>query len=164
MLHSVTVVTSSGHVAVALHVYPASLSCTGKMPSLERRVLLQMMLLATVADKGADTVADSVADSWPDMQGLMRGRTFSAPKKSMRGKGRITVQFGCCYNYATDRMGRLPGKPSSAPYLYLCARLVRHQAAEPSHHTVWPPVRPCAHLLTTHCRGAVPAGKNSLLE
>lgn len=30
--------------------------------------------------------------------GEMRGRTFSAPKKWMPGKGRITIQFGCCYN------------------------------------------------------------------
>lgn len=27
-------------------------------------------------------------------------RTFTAPQKWMRGKGRITIQFGCCYNYA----------------------------------------------------------------
>ncbi|CAL8463859.1 g3394 [Coccomyxa elongata] len=35
--------------------------------------------------------------------GQLRGRTFSAPRKSKRGKGRQTIQFGCCYNYATDR-------------------------------------------------------------
>ena len=44
-------------------------------------------------------------------QGLLRGRTFSAPRKSMKGKGRITVQFGCCYNYAIDNEGRKPGMP-----------------------------------------------------
>ena len=27
----------------------------------------------------------------------------------MRGKGRATIQFGCCYNYATDRDGNPPG-------------------------------------------------------
>ncbi|KAI0501440.1 hypothetical protein KFK09_016385 [Dendrobium nobile] len=26
--------------------------------------------------------------------------TYSEPKKWMRGKGRVTIQFGCCYNYA----------------------------------------------------------------
>ena len=29
----------------------------------------------------------------------------------MRGKGRVTIQFGCCYNYAVDKEGRLPGAP-----------------------------------------------------
>lgn len=28
-------------------------------------------------------------------------RTYTAPTKWMRGKGRVTMQFGCCYNYAT---------------------------------------------------------------
>lgn len=32
--------------------------------------------------------------------GLISERTYSAPQKWMRGKGRITLQFGCCYNYA----------------------------------------------------------------
>lgn len=27
-------------------------------------------------------------------------RTYSEPRKWMRGKGRVTIQFGCCYNYA----------------------------------------------------------------
>lgn len=27
-------------------------------------------------------------------------RTYSEPLKWMRGKGRVTMQFGCCYNYA----------------------------------------------------------------
>ncbi len=31
----------------------------------------------------------------------------------MRGKGRVTIQFGCCYNYAVDREGRQPGDPPS---------------------------------------------------
>jgi len=44
------------------------------------------------------------------LQGQLRGRTFSAPRKSMKGKGRVTVQFGCCYNYAVDREGRQPGE------------------------------------------------------
>jgi alkylated DNA repair protein alkB family protein 5 len=42
-------------------------------------------------------------------QGELRGRTFTAPRKWMRGKGRVTIQFGCCYNYAVDRQGRPPG-------------------------------------------------------
>lgn len=32
---------------------------------------------------------------------LFLERTFTAPQKWMRGKGRVTIQFGCCYNYAT---------------------------------------------------------------
>ncbi|OAY75085.1 RNA demethylase ALKBH5 [Ananas comosus] len=41
--------------------------------------------------------------------GLLRERTYSEPKKWMRGKGRVTIQFGCCYNYAKDNNGNLPG-------------------------------------------------------
>lgn len=44
-------------------------------------------------------------------EGRMKGRTFSAPRKWERGKGRKTIQFGCCYNYATDRQGREKGAP-----------------------------------------------------
>lgn len=36
-------------------------------------------------------------------------RTYTAPQKWMRGKGRVTIQFGCCYNYATDKSGNPPG-------------------------------------------------------
>ncbi|KAK6258227.1 Alpha-ketoglutarate-dependent dioxygenase AlkB-like - like 2 [Theobroma cacao] len=42
-------------------------------------------------------------------KGKLRERTFSAPQKWMRGKGRITIQFGCCYNYAMDKNGNPPG-------------------------------------------------------
>ncbi|RCV14756.1 hypothetical protein SETIT_3G003700v2 [Setaria italica] len=42
-------------------------------------------------------------------RGLLRGRSYSEPRKWMRGKGRATIQFGCCYNYATDRHGNPPG-------------------------------------------------------
>ncbi|KAK9165205.1 hypothetical protein Scep_000396 [Stephania cephalantha] len=41
--------------------------------------------------------------------GEFRERTYSAPQKWMRGKGRVTIQFGCCYNYATDKNGNPPG-------------------------------------------------------
>ncbi|KAG4379297.1 hypothetical protein AAZX31_17G207000 [Glycine max] len=41
-------------------------------------------------------------------KGELKERTFSAPQKWMRGKGRQTIQFGCCYNYA-DRDGNPPG-------------------------------------------------------
>lgn len=39
----------------------------------------------------------------------LRKRTYSEPRKWMRGKGRVTIQFGCCYNYAVDRDGNPPG-------------------------------------------------------
>ncbi|KAI3451454.1 hypothetical protein Pfo_008119 [Paulownia fortunei] len=42
-------------------------------------------------------------------KGQLRERTYSAPQKWMRGKGRVTLQFGCCYNYATDKNGNPPG-------------------------------------------------------
>jgi len=41
--------------------------------------------------------------------GALVGRTYSAPRKWRTGNGRITVQMGCCYNYATDRDGHPPG-------------------------------------------------------
>lgn len=59
------------------------------------------------------------------MQGLLRGRTFSAPRKSMKGKGRVTIQFGCCYNYAIDREGRQPGMLSILCYLLGASFLTR---------------------------------------
>ncbi|KAG7557242.1 Oxoglutarate/iron-dependent dioxygenase [Arabidopsis suecica] len=42
-------------------------------------------------------------------KGELREHTFNAPRKWMRGKGRVTIQFGCCYNYAIDRAGNPPG-------------------------------------------------------
>ena len=42
-------------------------------------------------------------------EGCLVNRTYSAPRKWMRGKGRVTVQLGCCYNYATDARGNPPG-------------------------------------------------------
>lgn len=39
----------------------------------------------------------------------LRRRTYSEPRKWMRGKGRVTLQFGCCYNYAVDKDGNPPG-------------------------------------------------------
>ena len=41
--------------------------------------------------------------------GVLVGRTYSAPRKWRKGNGRITVQMGCCYNYATDKDGHPPG-------------------------------------------------------
>ncbi|KAM0977313.1 hypothetical protein ACFX13_020439 [Malus domestica] len=41
--------------------------------------------------------------------GQLRARTYSEPRKWMRGKGRVTIQFGCCYNYAVDKNGNRPG-------------------------------------------------------
>ena len=40
--------------------------------------------------------------------GKLRGRTFLAPAKPIRGKGRVTIQYGCCYNYREWR-GRQKG-------------------------------------------------------
>lgn len=41
--------------------------------------------------------------------GELKDRTYSAPRKWMPGKGRQTIQFGCCYNYAVDKDGNPPG-------------------------------------------------------
>ncbi|XVE67365.1 hypothetical protein DITRI_Ditri08aG0154600 [Diplodiscus trichospermus] len=42
-------------------------------------------------------------------KGQLRECTYSEPRKWMRGKGRVTIQFGCCYNYALDKNGNPPG-------------------------------------------------------
>ncbi|KAI0497999.1 hypothetical protein KFK09_021240 [Dendrobium nobile] len=42
-------------------------------------------------------------------KGKLRERTYLKPRKWMRGNGRVTIQFGCCYNYAVDRKGNPPG-------------------------------------------------------
>ncbi|KAI4316439.1 hypothetical protein L6164_024418 [Bauhinia variegata] len=42
-------------------------------------------------------------------KGQLKDRTYSAPENWMRGKGRQTIQFGCCYNYATDKNRNQPG-------------------------------------------------------
>ena len=42
-------------------------------------------------------------------EGALMGRTYTAPRKWRRGNGRVTVQMGCCYNYATDKDGHPPG-------------------------------------------------------
>jgi hypothetical protein len=47
--------------------------------------------------------------SYP-VQKELRGRTFSKPNTNKPGNGRATIQFGTCYNYATDNQGRKPGE------------------------------------------------------
>lgn len=42
-------------------------------------------------------------------KGQLRARTYSEPRKWMKGKGRVTIQLGCCYNYAIDKHGNPPG-------------------------------------------------------
>ncbi|XP_023518278.1 uncharacterized protein LOC111781804 [Cucurbita pepo subsp. pepo] len=73
------------------------------------------------------------------MKGELRERTFSAPKKWMKGKGRVTLQFGCCYNYAADKNGNPPGIlqseiVDSIPSLFkvIIRRLVRWHVIPPT--------------------------------
>ncbi|XP_010489437.1 PREDICTED: uncharacterized protein LOC104767102 [Camelina sativa] len=54
-------------------------------------------------------------------RGELKERTFTAPRKYMRGKGRETIQFGCCYNYAIDRAGNPPG-------------ILKHEEVDPLPH------------------------------
>ena len=42
-------------------------------------------------------------------EGALVGRTYSAPRRWKKGKGRVTVQMGVCYNYAADKRGNPPG-------------------------------------------------------
>ncbi|CAN6463550.1 unnamed protein product [Victoria cruziana] len=71
--------------------------------------------------------------------GYLRGRTYSEPAKWMRGKGRVTIQFGCCYNYALDKDGNPPGilrqeAPDPLPPLFkvMIRRLVGWHVLPPS--------------------------------
>lgn len=71
--------------------------------------------------------------------GQLKERTYTAPQKWMRGKGRVTLQFGCCYNYATDKNGNQPGILKAAivdplPQLFkvMIKRLVRWHVLPPS--------------------------------
>ncbi|XP_020598317.1 uncharacterized protein LOC110037918 [Phalaenopsis equestris] len=41
--------------------------------------------------------------------GLLTKRTYSEPKKWMRGKERIIIQCSCCYNFTNDKQGNQPG-------------------------------------------------------
>ncbi|XP_043717821.1 RNA demethylase ALKBH9B-like [Telopea speciosissima] len=38
-------------------------------------------------------------------EGQLKPHTCSEPKKWMCGKGRVTLQFCCCYNYVVDKKG-----------------------------------------------------------
>ncbi|GAA0143228.1 hypothetical protein LIER_03963 [Lithospermum erythrorhizon] len=72
-------------------------------------------------------------------EGLLRARTYSEPRKWIRGKGRVTIQFGCCYNYAKDKDGNPPGikqdeKVDPLPSLFkqMIKRMVRWHVLPPS--------------------------------
>ncbi|XP_022751455.1 uncharacterized protein LOC111300097 isoform X2 [Durio zibethinus] len=72
-------------------------------------------------------------------KGDLKERTFTAPQKWMRGKGRVTLQFGCCYNYATDKNGNPPGILQNEvvdpiPHLFkvIIRRLVRWHVLPPT--------------------------------
>ncbi|KAI7738309.1 hypothetical protein M8C21_012972 [Ambrosia artemisiifolia] len=72
-------------------------------------------------------------------KGRLRERTYSEPSKWMRGKGRITIQFGCCYNYAVDKNGNPPGiirdeevDPLPPIFIDMIKRLVRWHVLPPT--------------------------------
>lgn len=71
--------------------------------------------------------------------GQLKERTFSSPQKWMRGKGRVTLQFGCCYNYAVDKNGNPPGILKNEPidplpqlFKTMIKRLIRWHVLPPS--------------------------------
>ncbi|KAJ8771043.1 hypothetical protein K2173_023368 [Erythroxylum novogranatense] len=72
-------------------------------------------------------------------KGELKERTYSAPQKWMRGKGRVTLQFGCCYNYAIDKNGNPPGivrnelvDPIPDLFKIIIKRLVRWHVLPPT--------------------------------
>ncbi|KAF6154289.1 hypothetical protein GIB67_026745 [Kingdonia uniflora] len=71
--------------------------------------------------------------------GKLRRKSYSEPRKWMRGKGRVTIQFGCCYNYAVDKNGNPPGisrdeevDPIPPMFKAMIKRLVRWHIIPPS--------------------------------
>ncbi|KAJ1381291.1 Alpha-ketoglutarate-dependent dioxygenase AlkB-like [Sesbania bispinosa] len=57
----------------------------------------------------------------------------------MRGKGRVTIQFGCCYNYAVDKNGNPPGiirdeevDPLPPVFKQMIKRMVRWNIVPPT--------------------------------
>ncbi|KAK9129196.1 hypothetical protein Sjap_009683 [Stephania japonica] len=71
--------------------------------------------------------------------GKLRERTYSEPRKWMRGKGRVTIQLGCCYNYAVDKDGNPPGilreedvDPLPSLFKSMIKRLVRWHVLPPT--------------------------------
>lgn len=71
--------------------------------------------------------------------GQFKERTYTEPTKWMRGKGRVTIQFGCCYNYATDKKGNPPGilknelvDPLPQLFKVMIKRLIRWHVLPPS--------------------------------
>ncbi|KAJ8529804.1 hypothetical protein K7X08_036639 [Anisodus acutangulus] len=69
----------------------------------------------------------------------LRARTYSEPRKWMKGKGRVTIQFGCCYNYAVDKDGNPPGiirdeevDPLPPLFKKMIRRMVRWHVLPPS--------------------------------
>ncbi|KAK8685767.1 hypothetical protein V6N13_124801 [Hibiscus sabdariffa] len=72
-------------------------------------------------------------------KGELKERTYTAPQKWMRGKGRVTIQFGCCYNYAMDKGGNPPGilqnelvDPIPDLFKVIIRRLVRWHVLPPT--------------------------------
>ncbi|XP_028106339.1 RNA demethylase ALKBH9B-like isoform X1 [Camellia sinensis] len=72
-------------------------------------------------------------------KGELKERTYTAPQKWMKGKGRVTIQFGCCYNYATDKNGNPPGilqnitvDPIPLLFKMIIRRLVRWHVLPPT--------------------------------
>lgn len=72
-------------------------------------------------------------------KGQLSERTYSEPRKWMRGKGRVTIQFGCCYNYAADKNGNPPGivrdeevDPLPPLFKQMIKRLVRWHVLPPT--------------------------------
>ncbi|KAL9249272.1 RNA demethylase ALKBH9B-like protein [Drosera capensis] len=72
-------------------------------------------------------------------KGHLRARTYTEPRKWMPGKGRVTIQFGCCYNYSIDKDGNPPGiireeevDPLPPVFKQMIQRLVRCRILPPT--------------------------------
>ncbi|KAJ8764300.1 hypothetical protein K2173_006040 [Erythroxylum novogranatense] len=74
-----------------------------------------------------------------ERKGELKERTYIAPQKWMRGKGHVTLQFGCCYNYATYKNGNPPDflrnghvDPITKLFKVIIRRLVKWHVLHPT--------------------------------
>ncbi|KAL2906753.1 RNA demethylase ALKBH5 [Bienertia sinuspersici] len=109
----------------------------GKVKNILEGLELHTGVFSAVEQKRiVDNIYDLVEQG---KKGKLKERTYTAPRKWMKGKGRVTIQFGCCYNYATDKKGNPPGilrheevDPLPSLFRVIIKRLIRWHVLPPS--------------------------------
>ncbi|KAG6766703.1 hypothetical protein POTOM_027874 [Populus tomentosa] len=109
----------------------------GKLTNILQGLELHMDIFSTAEQKRIVDLVYALKEK--GKKGELKEQTYSAPPKWMRGKGRVTLQFGCCYNYATDKNGNPPGiiqdgmvDPIPVLFKVIIRRLVRWHVIPPN--------------------------------